>query len=417
MHHQGRPQTRSRFHLQVRYLMAPPSPLPENKPVGCGDCEALVVGCGDCEELRDLVEKLQREVDELREENVLLKSRECLDELLATEHGRVKVVNEICKIENKFLFAETLDAISHSKESRKVESLLGIPAGRITSRSYNPVVEAFVCGMTAPLSVQSSAGAAKRSMRQQEAIESVYAARNLNYCSQFHMVFQAVVYAITQSKTAVDMIGHLGPGSSYALLKDWLGNLGGEPVKVPRGFVTVGFDNEQRQMRSYLSRGANRSTYEILTNVVYALHSAQDLQSVENYHMRHWSFPSEEQLLEALRGPAPTSPASPMHSYLASYVGNRIAGLAMEHNNGCDPVVRFRQEEEASRSFIVCPGCQKQYEKRKVKCSNSECAVTNIRAAIAEAAVFLECPGLKFSVFRLPRQWVQDRTCSRQWLG
>ena len=72
---------------------APPNPLPENKPVGCGDCE----------ELRDLVEKLQREVEELREENVLLKSRECFDELLATEQGRVKVVNEICKIENKFL--------------------------------------------------------------------------------------------------------------------------------------------------------------------------------------------------------------------------------------------------------------------------------------------------------------------------
>ncbi|XP_065180592.1 uncharacterized protein LOC135811302 [Sycon ciliatum] len=360
------------------------------------EIKALRLQVGMLENVRDEQAKQLAEVTEQVEGMVKV------DELLAQQVGRVNLVEKIVEKENMLLFSDTVTAIQGAKSSRTVANLLAIPEGRLTARPYNPVVEAFVTGITKPLSVSGSDEAdRKRAMRQQEAIECIHAARNLNYCSDFHVLFQSIVYAVTQSRVAVDLIGHLGPGGSYTLVKDWLANLGGERISVPPGFVTIGFDNEQRQLKSYLSRGANRSTYEVLTNVVYAVNDDSSVQSNEQFHFRHWVFPSVAELQNIYdTHPETTDSHSPMHAHLLQYMDSRINNLLMEAKYK-DPVDTYGREEERAKKVIVCPGCKTEYEKRKVKCSNTECAVENLRAAIASATGQSR---VSTEVIRVPRQ-------------
>eukprot|EP00117_Sycon_ciliatum_P002321 scpid36361/ scgid7600/ len=242
-------------------------------------------------------------------------------------------------------------------------------------------------------------------MRQMEAIECMYAACNLKYCSEFHILLQAVVYAITQSKTTVEIIGHLGPGASYSLVKEWLAGLGGTPLQIPDGFVTVGFDNEQRQLKSYLARGPNRSSFEVLTNVVYALHSAEEHQNKDAFHFRHWKFPSAEEIIQTMDS-APKSPLeseSTLFPYLLSYIEGRICGLLNERSQAADPVEAYQSAIENAQRYLVCPKCATQVEKRLHLCPNENCRV-NVRQAIQTASgqsrVSTEC----IRIPKVPRQ-------------
>ena len=40
-----------------------------------------------------------------------------------------------------------------------------------------------------------------------------------------------------------------------------------EVITVPKGVLVVAFDNEQRLLKNYLSRGTNRSQLYVLTNI------------------------------------------------------------------------------------------------------------------------------------------------------
>ena len=62
------------------------------------------------------------------------------------------------------------------------------------------------------------------------------------------------------------------------MLKQWLLQLGGEPLKVPSGTILVTFDNEQRLLKNYLSRGSNRSRLDVLTNICCATTDGPNLE-------------------------------------------------------------------------------------------------------------------------------------------
>ena len=82
-------------------------------------------------------------------------------------------------------------------------------------------MRAFVDGITESKDTSSwSRGSNKsRELRRQVCIESLYSAKHLKYTSEFFAGFEAVAYAICGSKAVVNMIGHLGPGCGYQLLK------------------------------------------------------------------------------------------------------------------------------------------------------------------------------------------------------
>ena len=56
---------------------------------------------------------------------------------------------------------------------------------------------------------------------------------------------QSICYSIAGSRTVMDLMGHLGAGVSYSLLKSWLSDIGGEELVVPFGFANAAFGNDQ----------------------------------------------------------------------------------------------------------------------------------------------------------------------------
>jgi len=219
---------------------------------------------------------------------------------------------------------------------------------------------------------------------QQEAMECLRAARHNNYVSEFHIAFQAVAYAVSGSRLVVDMLGHLGPGGSYKLLKDWLVGLGGEPLSVPQGLILVAFDNEQRLLRNYLSRGNNRSRLDILTNVCCAvLNKDNTLQQKENLHPRNWTYPSASQVVANCVVTDVLSQKK-FCELLFPYINSRIGALtAAGPNDEVEGLIKTLSNE---KNFIQCPGCGQLYDKKKRNCNNEDCHVKNVRQAIAEAS-------------------------------
>ncbi len=114
----------------------------------------------------------------------------------------------------------------------------------------------------------------------------------------------------------MDMIRHLGPGSSYHLMIDWLREMGNYKVAVPTGFITVGFDNEQRLLKNWLARGSNRSSVEVLTNIVCAVHDKEiKAQKDSSLHRRSWENPSADYLVavfDAVKDPLDSSLVKPL---------------------------------------------------------------------------------------------------------
>ena len=58
-----------------------------------------------------------------------------------------------------------------------------------------------------------------------------------------------VAYVASNSRLVTELMGRLGPGGSYTLLKQWLKQNVGDPVLVPEGVVNIAFDNEQRLIK------------------------------------------------------------------------------------------------------------------------------------------------------------------------
>ena len=221
-----------------------------------------------------------------------------LQSCLASRDSRVMIARQLGQYENDALLRDCQVAIAQGPSSRSLDCLLSTPAGKLTCRPYNEVVCAFVEAITDVNEPGSQDARKARDFRRQVCIESLHSARHLKYVSNFFMSLQAVAYAISSSKTVVDMIGHLGPGCSYNLLKDWLQEMASEPVVVPSGFVTVSFDNEQRLLKNWLARGSNRSAIDVLTNIVCAVHDTNStVQSNPSFHRRHWQKPSADDLL------------------------------------------------------------------------------------------------------------------------
>ena len=329
----------------------------------------------------EIIDAIVNSIDSILTEN-------SLDSRLETQAGRVQVVEAVGRRKNMLLCDEVQEAISKAPELRSMESLLSLKGGRFSSRTYNPVVETFVRTISTVNSTTSAE--LQRLARQNEAIEAICAARNLRYCSEFNLQCgylqccnkHSVCYSIAGSRTVIDLMGHLGAGVSYSLLKSWLSDIGGEELVVPSGFVSAAFDNEQRIMHSYLARGRNRSACDVLTNVVYVQHSAANVQNDEQLHHRYWSYPSENTILKVIQDKPLESCIS--NDHLLDYLQERI--IALQSAGRTDRVDKLLGEQEESQLYITCPGCKTKVDKKKRNCPNTDCPVKSIRAAVAEAA-------------------------------
>ena len=164
------------------------------------------------------------------------------------------------------------------------------------------------------------------------------------------------------------MLGHLGAGASYQLLKEWLQDMGGEPLAVPSGLITVGCDNEQRLLKNWLARGGNRSQVEVLTNILCAVHSSPSVgQTDHSLHRASWKYPSTERLQKVFHSVADEMSNDVFRDNLCKFVQIRINALK---NSEVDDVAYLLEEQRHTREYLVCPACGTNMERRLRNCPN-----------------------------------------------
>ena len=209
----------------------------------------------------DIIVKLRAEVDALKlqltavlaeRDNLLakvtelerkttfhLRSKESLLETLRTESA---VIGRHCEQ----LVADT--------NRRSVEELVGLRERSVSVQERNGLLKDVVHAFAGCENVQcSEPSATKKRFHCSMAIEHIYAAKNLKFVSEFNILAMFVAYAVSGSRMVVDMLGRIGPGGSYSLLKQWLATMSSKPAYAPPGFIRVAFDNEQKIRKNYLT--------------------------------------------------------------------------------------------------------------------------------------------------------------------
>ena len=103
------------------------------------------------------------------------------------QSSRIKVAERLRQLENSSLFEDCRSVTGGARSSRTPDSLLTIPSGRLTKRSYNPVVTAFVDAITEVKDPATESAQCLWDLRRQSCIESLYSARHLKYVSEFFL--------------------------------------------------------------------------------------------------------------------------------------------------------------------------------------------------------------------------------------
>ena len=172
------------------------------------------------------------------------------------------------------------------------------------------------------------------------------------------------------------------PGGSYQLVKQWLQDMSSSPLVVPDGFISRGFDNQQRLLKNWLARGTNRSQAEVLTNVLCAVHDERlHVQKDARFHRRSWNFPDVHEIRSIFNQPSDLKFGNAeAEECLRDYIQVRLDQLRADGVS--DKVSAFIEKQNRDAAFLECPGCHVVIERNRRNCQNPEFPVQNVRAAL-----------------------------------
>ena len=204
-------------------------------------------------------------------------------------------------------------------------------------------------------------------------------AKNQNYASELGMATLAIAFAVCSSRLVIEILGGVGPGGSYTLLKQWLKSHVGEPAMVPDGVVNGAFDNEQRLVKNYLTCGDAKVTLDIFTNILgIELPEPAVLNLRKDFKSTSWQVPSEDNMLTALS--VPTAESNTLaYKILSEFLQTHLDEVK---NLNKDPAVKIIEEQNKKQETIQCPSCKSVYNIKVRNCKNGQWPVVNVRAAI-----------------------------------
>lgn len=272
---------------------------------------------------------------------------------------------------------------------RSLGQLLSIGEGRVSVDSRNEFLKDVICAFSGCESVTpGDLSATKKLFHCSMAMEHVYAARNLKYVSEFNIAAMFVAYAVSSSRMVAEMLGRIGPGGSYSVMKQWVGSLSAEPVHAPSGFVKVAFDNEQKLRKNYLTRGGGHVSISIFTNIMGVTFPGTDFKEVEkreDFKSCNWPGASAATIEKQLCIPI-VDECPEVKTLLLEYVESRLQGVFVDQQSGRDSVDELVAKMDTEATTIQCPSCKSVYKRSARTCKNPECKVKgcNIRDAIRQ---------------------------------
>ena len=126
------------------------------------------------------------------------------------------------------------------------------------------------------------------------AIELIYSARHPKFVSSFISAVHVILFSLTRSRLAVDLMGHVTAGPCYDTINNILFKGNVDFPAAPEGLIEFSFDNEQRVTKNYINRDGNKVTLDIFTNVIASqLDPDSSLQYESGLKPSQWAEVSE----------------------------------------------------------------------------------------------------------------------------
>ncbi|XP_070531832.1 uncharacterized protein [Ptychodera flava] len=201
---------------------------------------------------KEKIQKLQNEVERLKTE---------MAEMYSTREKRIKAAREIAKLENSEIYQHA-NLLCSNQDRYSVQNLADIDlAGLLSER--NPVLVSFLEEICMP-----NTGIQSNTQYLAHAVELIYGARHHRFISPFMSAVQVVLFSLTRSRLAVDLMGHVTAGPCYDVINNILFKGTFDFPQAPEGLVEFSFDNEQRTTKNYINRDGNKVTLDIFTNII-----------------------------------------------------------------------------------------------------------------------------------------------------
>ena len=210
-----------------------------------------------------------------------------------------------------------------------------------------------------------------------------------------------MLYNVTKSKLALQLVASSGPYASYATLKTWLETLAGvRGVELsqqgPIGDLVVAFDNNQMLQKSWAIRVGNKFKCSSITmNVAFVMNSQGVLQLEGLLKLTSWSnatltHAQKERLkyIDQDESVKKLYYAAHLYPFGADMIRKVYDKQQLEMNGDCHDEVDNRARLELRyEKYTVCANCDTGHSEGKRKCPNCNGKPTCQAPAIEEANI------------------------------
>ena len=175
------------------------------------------------------------------------------------------------------------------------------------------------------------------------AVDAIYGSRHLKYVSAISLAASAIKYSLTRSKTIIDIDNHIVSSGGYTKFTNWLESLTVEQQPLPKGFLCLSFDNEQKGQKNYLDRGYNTVVFHTVTSFAAFLHDQSDNIQLSTNPWLHAELTEEQ--CEELFDLTPDM-KNELHNKLTKYLATILEELLTEKNqekNRIDESVKYQE--------------------------------------------------------------------------
>ncbi|XP_062569670.1 uncharacterized protein LOC134231718 [Saccostrea cucullata] len=170
-----------------------------------------------------------------------------------------------------------------------------------------------------------------------------------------------LLYNITNSKKAVNLLGDSGPYGCYDTVKEWLCNQSMDPLPFPQNDCVVIFDNNQVIGRSWRVKVNNKVKSSVVTTICQIEFPDQNLQRQIHLKPKFWNV-NTNQLVKCVRDiPEEVTDVHYKHLYEALAANLKLVveqQQCLEANNSYqDPIdlqVTQQRKEEATKVCCQC---------------------------------------------------------------
>ena len=195
-------------------------------------------------------------------------------------------------------------------------------------------------------------------------IETIYKCHNKMLVLPLSFKENIVTYKLSNSSILTALNGSTKPSGAHTFSSDWLNSASSEPLKVPRGFVRIVFDNEQVIGKRYRVRAKeSKVPATLITSYAYLIVDQDNLmQNREEMKPKHWMFKDitedfSTKIIESFNTGNVVFRSS-RNELLQKRLVAVSKGLTLNSNDGIvDEIELIVAEKKAARTNKVCSTC------------------------------------------------------------